>query len=47
MAFLLICRCYTEKDGSVILHYYSVRPGLHAIVTGIVILEVKSDSAFH
>lgn len=29
-------RCTTEPDGSLILHYYSERPGLEHIVIGIV-----------
>lgn len=36
-------RCTEEPDGSLILHYYSERPGLEHIVIGIV--KVKSEKS--
>jgi hypothetical protein len=27
-------RCESQADGTLMLHYYSIRPGLHPIVTG-------------
>lgn len=38
-------RC-TEKDGELLLHYYSERPGLEHIVIGIVKVHVRSISLF-
>lgn len=33
---LRVChnRCESQADGTLMLHYYSIRPGLHPIVTG-------------
>lgn len=36
-------RCTEEPDGSLILHYYSDRPGLENIVIGIVKVSQKEE----
>lgn len=39
-------RCTEEIDGSLILHYYSERPGLEHIVIGIVKVIEKNINLF-
>lgn len=37
-------RCSEESDGSLILHYYSERPGLEHIVIGIVRVKTQHET---